>query len=52
VSQPEPETQGDPPRRHWPKPLDEDAYIGFAGEFVLATPPRCFFKCWRALATV
>jgi hypothetical protein len=36
VSQPEPETQGDPPRRHWPKPLDEDAYIGFAGEFVLA----------------
>jgi hypothetical protein len=25
-----------PVRRHWPKPLGEDAYIGFAGEFVLA----------------
>ncbi len=24
-----------PARRHWPKPLGEDAYIGFAGEFVL-----------------
>ena len=31
-----PEADGDSGKRHWPKPLGEDAYIGFAGEFVLA----------------
>jgi hypothetical protein len=29
-----PETQNDPPHRHWPKSLGEDAYIGVAGDFV------------------
>jgi hypothetical protein len=29
-------TQDESGGKHWPKPLGEDAYIGFAGEFVLA----------------
>lgn len=28
--------QIEPAAKHWPKPLGEDAHIGFAGEFVLA----------------
>ncbi|MGH7953818.1 MAG: DUF3987 domain-containing protein [Limisphaerales bacterium] len=28
-------TDGESVKRHWPKPLGEDAYIGFASEFVL-----------------
>jgi hypothetical protein len=31
-----PELSGDSGKRQWPKPLGEDAYIGFGGEFVLA----------------
>ena len=31
-----PENDGDPVKRQWPKSLGEDAYIGFAGEFVLS----------------
>ena len=30
-----PETDGNSGKRQWPKPLDEEAYIGFAGDFVL-----------------
>ncbi|MDR3457548.1 MAG: hypothetical protein P4N60_08890 [Verrucomicrobiae bacterium] len=30
------EPQTEPGKKQWPKPLGEDAYIGFAGEFVLA----------------
>jgi hypothetical protein len=30
------ESQSDAGRTQWPKPLGEDAYIGFAGEFVLS----------------